>query len=279
MRIVPALLLFLAALPLSAAIELPQVSPGATVTQALGVSKVTATFHRPAVKGRKVWGELVPFDKVWRLGANDATTLELSHDAKVNGTSVPAGRYALFAIPGQAEWTLILNKTHKQWGSYFYDQKADALRFAVKPETAPEPREYFDIALVPTGERTMRVEIEWERVRVPFTIEFDVQGIVWKNIETALATSPDWETWHQAARYALTSGQRLDDAMGWIEKAMTTENFWNYELKALLLQKLGRTDEAFPLMEKAKELAKGKAPQEYIDGLDKTVAGWKSAPR
>ena len=275
MRSVAAFVLSLFAIPACAAIQLPQASPATTVAQAVGISNVTVTYHSPAVKGRKVWGDLVPYAKVWRLGANDATTLELTHDATINGNKVPAGKYALFAIPNQNEWTYVLNKQHKQWGAYFYKQEEDQLRFNVKPETA-EFREWFDIDLVPVSDRALRVDVAWEKVRVPFTIEFDTTGLMWKQIDEKLA-APDakWDDFHQAARYAMNTNTRMDDAMKWIDEAMKTESFWNYELKGLLLHRLGRDAEAMPLMLKAKELAKGKAPQEWLDGVDKEVASWK----
>lgn len=261
---------------LAAEIQLPEASPEATVSQAVGISKVSIAYHRPAVKGRKVWGDLVPLGQVWRLGANDATTIQLSHDAVIHGNKVPAGTYALFAIPSASEWTYILNKESKQWGAYFYKADQDVVRFTVKPE-AVEMREWFDIDLVPLNDgRTMRVDVAWEKVRAPFTVEFDVEGMVWKQIDEKLATpTATWEDFHQATRYALTTGKRLDDATRWIETAMKTESFWNYELKGVLLHRFGRTEEALPLMQKAKELARGKAPQEWLDGVDKTVAGWK----
>ena len=256
-------------------IKLPEASPEATVSQEVGISKVTLVYHRPAVKGRTVWGDLVPAGKVWRLGANDATTIELSHAAKINGNDVPAGKYALFAIPGQNEWTIIVNKQNKQWGAYFYKPEQDLVRFTVKPQAA-EFREYFDISLIPVSDSSLRADIQWEKVRVPFTIDFDVNTLVWKQIDEVLAAAKpdDWQAWHQAARYAMNTGQRLNEGLAWVDKAMSNESFWNYELKALLLHKLGRTAEAVPLMAKAKELATGKAPAEYIQGLDKTVASW-----
>lgn len=274
--VVPAILL---AATLSAEIQLPQASPGATIVQEIGTSRVTITYHRPAVKGRKVWGDLVPYGKLWRLGANNATTLELSHDAKVGGVAVPAGKYALFAIPTASEWTFILNKKSDQWGAYFHNAADDVARFTVKPQEA-ESQEWFTIHMRPKSETAIDVNVRWEKVKLGFDIAFDVPAIVWKSIDTTLASpGANWEDHHQAARYALTTGTRLDDAMRWIDKAMENESFWNYELKALLLHKAGRTAEAYPLMEKAKELAKGKAPQEYIDGLDKTVAEWRSSSK
>lgn len=268
------LVVFFGACSAFGAVQLPQPSPASTVTQEVGISKVTVTYHRPGVRGRKIWGDLVPLGEVWRLGANEATTVELSHDAKVNGNAVPAGTYGLFAIPKDGEWTYILNKQPKQWGAYSYKADQDLLRFNVKTE-AVEPREWFDIDLVPVSDRALRVDVAWEKVRAPFTIEFDTESLVWKQIdERVKAADANWEDFHQAARYAYQSDQRLDDAMKWLDQAMKTESFWNYELKGRILHLQGRDCEARPLMEKAKELAKGNAPQAWLDSVDKELASW-----
>ncbi|MBK5260183.1 MAG: DUF2911 domain-containing protein [Thermoanaerobaculia bacterium] len=268
---------FLIASTTLAEIKLPRVSPRATISQEIGIAKVVVAYHRPAVKGRMVWGDLVPLGKVWRLGANDATTIEISHDSKINGVSVPAGKYALFAIPNKDEWEMILNKEHQQWGAFFYKMNQDQARFTAKPLKS-DFAEWLDINLLPLSDRSLRADIRWEKVRVPFTIEFDMPALVWKHVndEVAVAKAEDWQTWHNAARHAMNSGERLEEGLAWVDKAMAAkEHFWNYELKALVLHKLGRTAEAYPLMEKAKAAAQGKAPKEYIEGLDRTLASWK----
>jgi Protein of unknown function (DUF2911) len=272
-----ALVFTLAAAPAAlAAVPLPQVSPAAAVMQEVGVSRVKIHYHRPAVQGRKIWGALVPYGKVWRLGANEATVIEIPHEAMIDGRKIAAGKYALFAIPEADAWTFILNKEHDQWGAFGYKQAQDALRFKVRPEAAPHS-EWFEIDIIPTSDRAMRVDVMWEKLRVPFTIEFDVEAIMWATIEAALTDQKrSWEDYHNAARYAQRTNKRLDSALKWIDEAMKrTETFWNYELKGLILHQLGRDAEAVPMMMKARELALGKAPQEWIDGLDKTVASWK----
>lgn len=268
-------LFFLVCATAGAEIKLPQPSPAATAVQAIGISEVKVTYHRPAAKGRTIWGGLVPYGEVWRLGANEATTIELSHDATIAGKPVPAGRYSLFAIPAKDDWTLVLNRTADQWGAYFYKQDQDLLRFKVTPKTGPHV-EWMTFAVTPASDSAIDVEMAWEKLRVPFRIEFDVDGIMWKQIdaEVAKAKPEEWEVWHNAARYANEKNQRTADAMVWIDKAMAHESFWNYELKALMLQKQGKTDDAVVLMKKAMENAKGKAPQAYIDGLQKVMDGW-----
>jgi hypothetical protein len=281
MRKIMVIAAVLAATSAFAAIELPEASPGVSVTQEVGISKATINYHGPAVKGRKVFGDLVPYGKLWRLGANEATTLEISHPAMIAGNPVPAGKYALFAIPGADEWTFVINRKPQQWGAYSHDPKDDLVRFSAKPQRA-EFSEWLEIDLTPVSEKAMRVDVQWENVRVPFNIEFDTPNLVWKQIETELASAPptDWETWHQAARYAYQTGERLEQGLQWIDKALAaSDSFWNYELKGQLLHKLGRTSEAYPLMEKAKTLAKGKAPDEWFAGVDKTVASWRAAEK
>jgi len=276
-RTLSALVLAAALTPAAlAAVQLPQVSPAAGVMQEIGVSRVKIYFHRPSVQGRKIWGDLVPYGKVWRLGANEATTIEIPHEAVLDGNKVPAGKYSLFAIPEADQWTLILNKVADQWGAYSYKPEQDLLRFKVKPQDAPH-REYFDIDIVPVSDKAMRVDVMWEKVRVPFTIEFDVDTIMWATIEAALvAPKRTWEDYHNAARYAQRTNKRLDAALAWADEAMKrTDNFWNYELKGLILHQLGRDAEAIPAMLKAREMALGTAPQEWIDNLDKQVAEWR----
>jgi hypothetical protein len=275
-RVLSFALLILVCATAGAEIKLPQPSPAATTSQAIGISEVKVIYHRPAVKGRAIWGGLVPYGEVWRLGANEATILELSHDATIDGKPVPAGRYSMFAIPAKDEWTMILNRTADQWGAYSYKQEQDLLRFKVVPKSGPHV-EWMTFSVTPASSSALDVEMAWEKLRVPFRIEFDVNGIMWKQIdaEVAKAKPEDWEVWHNAARYANETGQRTADAMVWIDKAMAHESFWNYELKALMLQKQGKTDDAIALMKKAMENAKGEAPQAYIDGLQKVVDGWK----
>lgn len=257
-------------------VQLPQVSPAAGVMQEVGISRVKIYYHRPSVQGRKIWGALVPYGKVWRLGANEATTIELPHQATINGNKVPAGKYSLFAIPEADSWTFIINKVADQWGAFSYKQEQDLLRFQARPEAAPH-REYFDIDIIPVSDRAMRVDVLWEKLRVPFTIEFDVETIMWATIEQALVNQKrTWEDYHNAARYAQRQNKRLDQALRWVDEALDREpNFWNYELKGLILHQLGRDADAIPLMLKAKELAAGKAPQEWFDGVDQKLAEWK----
>lgn len=273
--------LLLAALFLSASApaqppRLPQASPAAKSALTLGVTDVEIVYHRPGVKGRTIWGGLVPWGEVWRLGANEATTISFSTPVKVEGHDVPAGTYGLFAIPAQDKWTLILNKQPKQWGAYFYKPEEDLLRFDVKPQTGPAT-EWMAFTMTPAAPDSAVIEMAWETVRVPFTVKADVDRMVWSELDKALAGKPDAEVYLTAVHYALEKGARLDEAMTWTDKALALqENFWGHEYKAKLLQRQGKVDEAVQHLDKAMTLAKGKAPQAYIDGLAKLKAEWKT---
>lgn len=269
------LLCALAAAPVAAQVKLPKASPGASIKTEIGITDVVIEYHRPGVKGRKVWGELVPFGQVWRMGANEATTIQFSTPVKVEGHDVPAGTYGLFAIPGEGSWTVILNKKPKQWGAYSYKQEEDLARFTVKPQTGPFT-EWMTFSITPAGAGKGVVEMAWENLRVPFTVEADLDDMVWKSIDTTLAATATADDYFNAASYALQQGKRLNEAMTWIEKSMALEEtFWHHELKAKLLQKEGKTGQALSHLDKALAMAKGRAPQGYIDGLEKMKGEWR----
>lgn len=260
--------------PLGADIRLPKASPGASVTTEVGTTAVTIEYHRPAVKGREIWGALVPYGEVWRLGANEATRITFSDPVEVQGREVPAGTYALFAIPGKDSWTLILNKQAKQWGAYFYKAEEDLLRFEVRPQTGPFT-EWMQFQIIPAGDGDAVVEMAWATLRVPFSIATDPDASAWKSIDDTLAGSPSWGDYQTAASWALQKDHRLDEAMGWIDKAMAmAESFWNHETKARLLHKAGKTADAVAQLDRAMALAEGKAPREYIAGLESVKAEW-----
>lgn len=261
--------------PAWAGLKLPDASPGASVKAAVGATEVTIDYHRPGVKGRKIWGGLVPYGQVWRLGANAATTITFTDPIKVQGHEVPAGTYALFAIPGQDKWTLILSRKAKQWGAFFYKPEDDLLRFDVQPQTGPFT-EWMVFQITPDGNGKAVAEMAWETLRVPFTLEVDADAIAWKSVDDTLAGTTGWEDYQTAAEWALIKNQRLDEAMAWVNKAMELqESFWNYDTKAKLLQRAGKTEEALRHLEKAMELAAGKAPKAYLDVLEQRKAEWK----
>lgn len=165
-----ACLVFLCSL-VSFAQEKAPASPPATASGKIGKAEVTIKYSSPAVKGREIWGGLVPYGKVWRTGANEATTITFSNDVIVEGQKLNAGTYALFTIPGENEWTIIFNKTAKQWGAFKYDQGEDALRVKVKPVASKTMNERMKIDVKSKGKSAGVVTIMWEKVAVPFNVK------------------------------------------------------------------------------------------------------------
>jgi hypothetical protein len=261
----------------AAPVELPRPSPAASVFEKIGTARVTVTYSRPAVKGREIWGGLVSYGQVWRLGANDATTLEVSEAFKIAGHDLQAGAYALFAIPAKDKWTILVNSEAKQWGAYFRDPKKDLFSFDVTPSAGPH-QEWLEFRLLPESARAARVEMAWEKLRVSFPVEVDVNGIVWKNLDAARAAAgpKDYVDFYQSARFARETGQRRAEAMGWLDEAMRRgDSFWMDELKGDLLADEGRYAEAAPHLEKAIAASrKAGAPEEWRDGARKKLAEW-----
>jgi tetratricopeptide (TPR) repeat protein len=234
-------------------------SPLSTVHQRIGLTDVTVTFGAPGVKGRTILGELVPFDKIWRAGANEATTIELSSDAKVNGNSVPAGKYAFFTIPTkEGEWTIILNKTAEQWGAYRYDESQDLLRFKVNSKESDHPHERLKFGFMEITGNSAVAALAWDKFMVPFTIEVETNAQALKNIETAVSEKPDdWAVYARSAGYAVENNVYLDKALEWVNKSLElNQHYWNNFLKANILYKTDDKAGAKESLAKAWELAK-----------------------
>lgn len=153
--------------------EKVRVSPKALITQTVGYTDVTISYSRPGVKGRKIWGDLVPYDKVWRAGANEATKFTFSTDVMIEGKKLPAGSYGFFTIPGKDKWTVIFNNVADQWGAFEYNESKDALRFTVKPEQH-DFTEWLQYDITRTSDSTATVSLEWENLKVPFKIEVKI---------------------------------------------------------------------------------------------------------
>ncbi len=285
-------------------IRAPRPSQKASVMQTLGVTDVTITYSRPGVKGRKIWGDppagaaagtatlddararaadaaIVPYGHVWRTGANEATTFTVTDDVLVNGQPLKAGTYSLHTIPGPAEWTIIFNSDPGQWGSFAYDEKKDVLRVKAKPETAAASQEWLAFQIEPTGEAAARVNIRWEKLTVPFTVEVkDVPALTLTKMRAAIASAKadDWQTPLQAGNYALNNKGDLAEAMTWAEQSIKVrENFNNLNLKARILAAQGKTAEAVAAGEKALQVGRAaNANPQALAAFEKTLGEWKA---
>lgn len=262
----------------SAQLQVPRPSPKSTVTQTVGVTDVTVIYSRPSVRDRKIWGELVPMDQVWRTGANEATIVKFSTDVKINGNALTAGAYSLHTIPGQNEWTVIFNKVADQWGSYSYDAAKDACRVKVKPEASSHHEMLtFEFPAVTTTSADM--VIAWEKVRVPLKIEVDTVTLAQKAIRDAMsaAKADDARTPFQSASYYFENNLDPAYAMELVNKAIAIrETYGNLMLKARMLAKAGKKKEAIATAERAIAVGKAADPKFNTAAAEKLIVEWKA---
>ena len=277
-----AAIVFLAALPALAQqqqapqLQLPRVSPAQTLKQTVGLTDVTITYSRPGVKGRQVWGALVPYDKVWRTGANEATTISFSNDVTVNGQPLAKGTYSLHTIPGRDEWTIIFNNVANQWGSFNYDATKDALRVKAKPASSPFTEWLtFDVPQLSADAATF--VIRWEKLAVPFVVSTNTSQKVMSDIHSALSTAAasDWRTPYRAASYAIDNGMSVDEASKWLDQSIkANENINNLYLKARLQARNGDRVGAMATAERAISKAKPEDAEE-VNEIRKSIESWK----
>ena len=253
-------------------IKTPRPSPDATVIQFVGVTEVKIDYSSPGVKGRKVWGELVPFGKIWRTGANEATTITFSDAVKVNGTELPAGTYGIHTIPNESEWEFIFSKDTKVDGSSNFNKDNEVLRIKAKPEEH-HFMERMTFLFTDVTDNSVSVSLLWDKLKVSFKIETNTQELFLSNAREQLSWSPTF----QAAQYCLTSNTNLEEALKWIEAScLISEVYWNTRVKAQIQNKLGMKNEAIASMEKAIGLGSKmeSAPFDF-DSMKKMLEDWK----
>jgi hypothetical protein len=235
----------------------PDVSPAASVTQIVGLTEMTVSYHRPATNGRKIWGALVPYDAVWRAGADENTTVSFSTPVTVNGAKLAAGTYGLHMIPTAGAWTVIFSKEAGAWGSFSYDQKEDAARVTATPQAAAN-QERLGFSFDEPTRDGVTLAMRWEKVRLPIDIRVDVARTVLDNYLAQLRGLPrfGWQGWNQAANWAAQNNIDLDNAMGWVDRSISmNRNFTNLNTKALVSEKKGNQAEAAKLRSDAFAIA------------------------
>jgi hypothetical protein len=255
--------------------ELPQPSPKARVQQRVGVTDFALDYSSPGVKGRQIWGGLVPLDELWRTGANAATKLEASRDFTFAGKKVPAGTYALLTIPGREGWTVILNRDTALAGTRGYEKKKDVVRVTVKPDTVPH-RERMTFLFSDTTDDRSRLDLEWETLRVSVPIQVDTAAHARASIDKALDEA--WRPHLASARYLLDNGGDLAQALGYADKSIVIKPTWsNHWVKAQILAKQGRPADAVTTAEQATRLGKGDPIFEgfFKEQVSRSIAGWK----
>jgi hypothetical protein len=256
------------------ALDLPQLSPRARVEQRVGVTELSVDYSSPAIKGRKVWGVLVPYDKPWRAGANAATKLTASRDFSFGGTPLKAGSYSIFVIPARKQWTVLLN-SDPAVSAPERDAKKDVARFTVAPAALAAPRERLVYLFSDTQDGRTSLDLEWERIRIRVPITVDTKGHVTAAIEKAIGEA--WRPHAGAASYYFNAGD-LDRALALVDKSIAIASTWRNEwLRAQILGKKGKKADATAAANRALTLGKTDPVFEQFVKSDvtKAMAGWK----
>lgn len=276
---------------------IPRVSPDRMVYQKIGYTALEIRYGSPSVQDRAIWGELVPYGKVWRAGANAATTVEFSTAVRIGGQLLDSGTYAFFVLPQEADkWTIIFNKTAKQWGAFKYDKGADALRVDVRPRQTQFKTERLEYSIRQTGFKYGSIVLKWDfmEIEVPFETNYLTEFA--QTIETRAAKQPDYIQWIpyiQGAEHLLAVGGSIETAQKWIDQAetiMQATSEWNdqfypriyieghlYWIKARVLANAEQFAEAVAYVDKLKGL---KEPLFYEreqegEGIDAQYEAWK----
>jgi hypothetical protein len=246
-----------------AQIKTPAASTTQTVKQDFGLSTVELSYARPNVKDRKIFGDIVPYDAVWRTGANNATLLQFGDDVIIGGTAVPAGKYGLLSIPGKKQWTLIISKQTNVTNPSAYDQTQDVVRIPVDVKKNSKV-ETFTIQFANVASSTMELQILWDKSIVTLPISTEIDSKIMASIEKNLKT--DKPQYFQAAMYYMESGKDLNQALDYFNKAVeqNPKAYWVQYNWATCLAKLGKTTEARAAAEKSKELAIEGKNNDYV---------------
>ncbi|MFN8659869.1 MAG: DUF2911 domain-containing protein [Candidatus Obscuribacterales bacterium] len=246
-------------------VDFPSASPSCTIKQRVGLTDIEIAYSRPGVKKRDIFGGLVPYDKVWRTGANGATKLIFSTPVKLNGHEIAAGTYALMTIPGKDEWTIIVNKGSEQWGAYKYDEKADVVRFKVKPTTMDHVAETFTIEFDDIKDESSSLNLVWDKTLVPIKVEVDYTANLEKQIEQVMASDDPKKPYFQAAMFYYNHNKDLKKANEWVDAALKERDaHYIVFLKAEILEKLGDKQGAMAAAKHSMELAEKANDHGYI---------------
>lgn len=246
-------------------LKTPAPSPLQTVKQAFALSEINLEYSRPSAKGRVVYGDLVPYGKIWRTGANAATKITFGEDVKVEGTKIAAGTYALYTIPNKDNWEIMLYKDLKLGGNTNdYKKENEVLRLNVKPSSMAEKVETFTIDIADMTATSSNIQLVWEKTRVSFKITADIDSVIMKNIDATINT--DNRPYYSAANYYYENGKDLKVALGWVNKAaeQNPKAYWVLALKAKIELKLKDKAAATATCEKLISVAKDAKADEYV---------------
>ena len=258
-----------------AQLRTPAPSPLQTMKQDFGLGNIEISYSRPAMKGRKIFGDLVPYGNIWRTGANSATTLQFSDEVTIGGVKLAPGKYGLLSIPNKDSWTLIITKQTDVTSPAAYKQEMDVVRVNAPVTKSKGRTENFMIKVDNIKPTQCQIELSWDQIKVAFTVETDIDTRIMQQISTAM--KGEKPPYFNAAMYYLENGKDLNQALSWFEKAAasTPTAFWIHHQLANCLAKLGKKSEAKAAAQKSRELAMAAKNMDYVKLNDKLLAELK----
>jgi len=258
----------------SQTLKTPQPSPTQTIKQDFGISSIELIYSRPGIKGRKIFGDLVPWGKVWRTGANSATRIKFSDDVTIGGQTLKAGEYAIYTVPNEKEWEIIINKGSENWGTD-YKQEDDILRVKASPVKLESPIETFTMQFANVKPNSADLQIMWDKTLVSVPITTDIDQKIMAQIDNVM--NKDTRPYFSAAMYYMETGRDLNQAVAWFDKAIeqNPNAYWVYHQKANALAKLGKKDEAKVTAQKSMDLAKAQKNDDYVKLNEKLLESLK----
>lgn len=256
-------------------LKTPAPSPAQTIKQDFGLSDIELSYSRPGVKDRKIFGDLVPYGKVWRTGANNATTITFGDEVMIGGKKVPAGKYGLLTIPGADEWTMIISKQTDVSSPAAYKKEEDVVRVNVKPATVGMKAETFTMQFANVQAESVELHMRWDDILVSLPITANVEEKVMAQINNLM--NKDNRPYFSAAMYYIEKGKDLNQALAWLDKAVeqNPNAFWIHHQRANTLARLGKKADAKAAANKSMELAKTAKNDDYVRLNEKLLAELK----
>lgn len=258
-----------------AQIKTPAASPTQTIKQDFGLANIELAYSRPSIKGRKIFGDIVPFGKVWRTGANSATVITFGDEVTIGGTKVPAGKYGILTIPEKKNWTIIISKQTNVTSPAAYKPEEDVVRITAEVMKMKESMESFTMQFANVKSTTCELHLMWDKSAVSLPITTDIDTKIMASISAAMKT--DKPPYYQAAMYYMENGKDLNQALDWFNKAAEAqpEAYWVQHQWANCLAKLGKKTEAKAAAQKSRELAEKAKNDDYVKLNDKLLADLK----
>lgn len=278
MRTIVSLLVFLATLSLDAQIEHPKASPLATVKQNVGFSTIEVVYSRPAVRGRTIFGDLVPYGRIWRVGANSSTKFTTNTALTIQGNMLEAGTYALYAFPYESYWEVVFHTNTDHWGDgrTAYDPTEDAFRIKVKPETILYTQENFLITFDAITHNSAVMKWIWQNTQVAIPIAVDTRAVMQSRINEAIANNPSAQTYYEAARYFQEEEINYEVSLKYLDKALELggDTYYFHRVRSLVLADLGHYAEAIQAAERSRDLAAAEGKDEFVRMNEKNIKAW-----